>query len=346
MADKVLVSRAALDRVLSALLHDSVAVRELQATLYPRELFKDNPINTLYDELHAEQVPATQLFAEELFARLKDSGVTNYLEDTVEVTVDETQQRFSCTVILQQPDRPTPHELRVAAERKVGQAAALLERIRVKGAVSPNSPLGQRIDAWMNGAVDDQPEERKEPPRGTEQLRMLLAELQAHRVDHGRQVSGTVQRWAGKLGAALDELHLVDLHSVGEAASAWLEQNDPDGLDWCDARNVDALLAALPLGNSVVAVDKYSAVLDPFMAMMRKELHANAHKGDRPAWLKMTPSECLLELYYHAGKLQKAAKDNLYHEQIPEYAADVANICMMLLDIYGHLGKQPGTLDA
>lgn len=34
--------------------------------------------------------------------------------------------------------------------------------------------------------------------------------------------------------------------SAGEAASTWLHQNDPDGLDWCDARNIDAMLDAIP----------------------------------------------------------------------------------------------------
>jgi hypothetical protein len=33
--------------------------------------------------------------------------------------------------------------------------------------------------------------------------------------------------------------------AMAKAASAWLYENDPQGLDWCDARNVDALLDAL-----------------------------------------------------------------------------------------------------
>lgn len=32
---------------------------------------------------------------------------------------------------------------------------------------------------------------------------------------------------------------------MGKAASSWLYENDPQGLDWCDPRNVDALLDAL-----------------------------------------------------------------------------------------------------
>lgn len=81
---------------------------------------------------------------------------------------------------------------------------------------------------------------------------------------------------------------------------------------------------------------KYDEVLKPFLAMMEKELHANAGKGDRPGWLGMSAAECLLEIYYHLGKLQKAVKDG-DGDGICEYAADVANMSMMLTDICGAL---------
>ena len=75
---------------------------------------------------------------------------------------------------------------------------------------------------------------------------------------------------------------------------------------------------------------------------MRRELHANRHKGDRPEWLKMTASTALEEIAHHFNKLDEAvgSRDN---PQIQEYAADIANICMMLLDICGVLAfvEQP-----
>lgn len=87
-----------------------------------------------------------------------------------------------------------------------------------------------------------------------------------------------------------------------------------------------------------VAIDaKYDDVLLPFARLMAKELHANAGKGDRPGWLMMTPAIGMLEIYYHAAKLQKAIKDG-NGEGIREYAADVANMAMMLLDVCGGLG--------
>ncbi|CAI8756312.1 hypothetical protein EMIT048CA2_140154 [Pseudomonas chlororaphis] len=85
-----------------------------------------------------------------------------------------------------------------------------------------------------------------------------------------------------------------------------------------------------------VAVQKYDDTLLPFLALMRKELHANVGKGDRPGWLAMSSDTCLLEIFYHLGKLQKAVK-NSDAAGMTEYAADVANMCMMLLDICGAL---------
>lgn len=98
---------------------------------------------------------------------------------------------------------------------------------------------------------------------------------------------------------------------------------------------------ALPVRQAIRAYceeleDKYSPVLIPFTELMRKELHANAGKGDRPAWIKMSADEAILELYYHIGKLHKAVRHN-DGPGIREYSADVANISMMILDICGGL---------
>lgn len=81
---------------------------------------------------------------------------------------------------------------------------------------------------------------------------------------------------------------------------------------------------------------KYDDVLVPFLTLMRKELHANAGKGDRPGWLAMSPGDALLEVYYHLAKLQKAVKHN-DGPAIQEFSADVANMAMMVLDICGGL---------
>ncbi|MBP5055327.1 hypothetical protein [Pseudomonas chlororaphis] len=97
----------------------------------------------------------------------------------------------------------------------------------------------------------------------------------------------------------------------------------------------DCTQAAQPQGEPVAA-QKYDDTLLPFLALMRKELHANVGKGDRPGWLTMSSDNCLLEIFYHLGKLQKSVK-NRDAAGMTEYAADVANMCMMLLDICGVL---------
>jgi len=89
--------------------------------------------------------------------------------------------------------------------------------------------------------------------------------------------------------------------------------------------------------SSVGGVGKYDVVLKPFINLMERELHANSGKGDRPAWLQMPADTCMLEIYYHVGKLQKALKDG-NGDRICEYAADVANLSMMLTDLCGALG--------
>jgi len=92
-----------------------------------------------------------------------------------------------------------------------------------------------------------------------------------------------------------------------------------------------------PRDDSEVAIDqKYDDVLLPFARLMAKELHANAGKGDRPGWLQMSAATAMLEIYHHAAKLQKAVKDGA-GDAIGEYAADVANLAMMLLDVCGGL---------
>lgn len=81
---------------------------------------------------------------------------------------------------------------------------------------------------------------------------------------------------------------------------------------------------------------KYDDTLLPFMELMRRELHANSHKGDRHGWMQMDIAQAVGEIRHHVSKLDSAT---LRHDesQIVEYAADVANCCMMLLDTCGVL---------
>jgi hypothetical protein len=87
---------------------------------------------------------------------------------------------------------------------------------------------------------------------------------------------------------------------------------------------------------AAVPADKYDEVLLPFLTLMRKELHANSRKGDRPGWLAMDANTALLEVYWHAAKLSAAVKNN-DGPAIMEHSADVANMAMMVLDVCGGL---------
>jgi hypothetical protein len=105
-----------------------------------------------------------------------------------------------------------------------------------------------------------------------------------------------------------------------------------------------ALLASRPQqpqAETPLIAQKYDDTLLPFLALMRRELHANSGKGDRPGWLTMSREQGLLEIYWHAAKLSVAVKKS-DEAAIAEHSADVANMAMMLADVCGALA-QPNT---
>jgi hypothetical protein len=87
--------------------------------------------------------------------------------------------------------------------------------------------------------------------------------------------------------------------------------------------------------------------------LMKHELDANkALKHGRASWLKNSAIDHVLQTYYHTGKLQIAVKEllmlreaeahsrriTLQEEAVVEFAADVANHAMMVLDVLDLLG--------
>ena len=80
----------------------------------------------------------------------------------------------------------------------------------------------------------------------------------------------------------------------------------------------------------------YEKITSLFQKEMIKELAANSRKGDRDGWLSCDPMQLVIEVYYHNGKLQEAVKNNDL-DKIREYATDVANMSMMILDRCGGL---------
>lgn len=146
----------------------------------------------------------------------------------------------------------------------------------------------------------------------------------------------------------IDQLRLGLAEAIDERDKLRLDlMNEKDS----HSMSVNALEESLasqtakPRGNLAA---KYDDVLIPFVERMRHELHANSGKGDREGWLSMSPETCLLELFYHMGKLQKAVKDVNPNAKgadvcyVAEHAADVANLAMMMVDLFGALVVESG----
>lgn len=157
---------------------------------------------------------------------------------------------------------------------------------------------------------------------------------------YGRPVGDPAQEVGGVMVtlAALCLAAGLDMHAAGETELARI---------WTKVEQIRAKQAAKPAMSplpgaypdreqpapvAVVIPEKYDDVLLPFLSLMRAELHANAHKGDRPGWLQMDRKTAILEVFYHMGKLHQAVHRS-DSAAIKEYAADVANMCMMLLDV-------------
>lgn len=109
------------------------------------------------------------------------------------------------------------------------------------------------------------------------------------------------------------------------------------------------------------------AVLATFVLNMRRELAANSGKGDRPGWMSDTPRSLLAEIQHHYVKLHAVvvewerwaqgyearqvpwARIQTAHDLttlIAEFAADVANMSMMLADRCGALPHGLPAFDA
>jgi hypothetical protein len=115
-----------------------------------------------------------------------------------------------------------------------------------------------------------------------------------------------------------------------------------------------AVLQAPCSGEAALWIESHpeeKAVVSRFVGLMITELAANDGKGNRPGWLTMDRKTALAEVHWHAAKLAVAAKeadaDRIDHEdlvvalnnvsRVREYAADVANCALMVLDCLGLL---------
>ncbi|HBO1698979.1 TPA: hypothetical protein L4F66_004277 [Pseudomonas aeruginosa] len=208
-------------------------------------------------------------------------------------------------------------------------ALAEVERLRQFERICEGLPQDAIDGGWTVQGI------RGYAKRLEDQLKVALArvaELERKLRDEENAHTTTIEQrdnaehWADQLAKAIAERFGVDIGEHSNLNCPWNE-----ALVWMQQPPAQAQ-------HSVPG--KYDDVLLPFSKLMEHELHANAGKGDRPGWLQMDRKTALLEIYYHLGKLQKATRDN-DPAGIVEYAADVANMSMMLVDVCGLLAAAP-----
>lgn len=215
-------------------------------------------------------------------------------------------------------------------EQQRDAALAEVERLRQFERICEGLPQDAIDGGWTVQGI------RGYAKRLEDQLKVALArvaELERKLRDEENAHTTTIEQrdnaehWADQLAKAIAERFGVDIGEHSNLNCPWNE-----ALVWMQQPPAQAQ-------HSVPG--KYDDVLLPFLKSMEHELHANAGKGDRPGWLQMDRKTALLEIYYHLGKLQKATRDN-DQAGIVEYAADVANMSMMLVDVCGLLAAAPG----
>ncbi|HBO2025608.1 hypothetical protein ABMZ20_01090 [Pseudomonas aeruginosa] len=268
----------------------------------------------------------------------------------------EAERSALWAVHAQGPDELYAAFSREDAEKHAAELNALPmpEGIAV-GAVVVPSPW-PAVQHWQYLAEQEQ-DHKNEIAGRLRQLERICEGLPQDAIDGGWTVQGIrgyAKRLEDQLKAAL--ARVAEL----ESKLAELEKQEPIGwwaqycetpmrrmVHWgakgpeCTSEEFHPFYAAPFVKAQHRVPGKYDEVLLPFLKSMEHEMHANAGKGDRPGWLQMDRRTALLEIYYHLAKLQKATKDN-DPAGIVEYAADVANMSMMLVDVCGLLAAAPG----
>jgi len=132
----------------------------------------------------------------------------------------------------------------------------------------------------------------------------LCNELEAERARSAKLQSGLID--------SLND-HKDDL---GQAASDWLTKNDPNGLDWCDSRNVDELVGAMIKGitSNTPASPIYAASIKEAKAealeqvghMFRYQQYSDFTERDKG--FKEAGIQASQALYDEAKQLRFAAK--------------------------------------
>ncbi|HFT6716008.1 TPA: hypothetical protein ACGRN1_001883 [Pseudomonas aeruginosa] len=259
-----------------------------------------------------------------------DKGCEGFYGPEKLMTVAQ-HERIAASRLERAMDLMGEHVARISDKLTAERDAALaeVERLRQFERICEGLPQDAIDGGWTVQGI------RGYAKRLEDQLKVALArvaELERKLRDEENAHTTTIEQrdnaehWADQLAKAIAERFGVDIGEHSNLNCPWNE-----ALVWMQQPPAQAQ-------HSVPG--KYDDVLLPFSKLMEHELHANAGKGDRPGWLQMDRKTALLEIYYHLGKLQKATRDN-DPAGIVEYAADVANMSMMLVDVCGLLAAAP-----
>ncbi|MCV6390659.1 hypothetical protein [Pseudomonas aeruginosa] len=282
-------------------------------------------------EKEAERIERLQAFREQCFEPLGTEFSKVLSENLVELSSDAKPEQAEA----ERPEGPTEDELEAA-----GLGYPLHKEEAVKLWYSGfRSEVITVLEAWEAIGHDI----GMNPDKGEllDSLRYMLEKCEAHDAALARVAELERQQpvaWMHDQPNRVDVIHrdVKDLLQRVPGSSRGIHRP----LDVSEHYTIP--LYAAPVAQAQHSVPgKYDDVLLPFLKSMEHELHANAGKGDRPGWLQMDRRTALLEIYYHLAKLQKATKDN-DAAGIVEYAADVANMSMMLVDVCGLLAAAPG----
>lgn len=83
-------------------------------------------------------------------------------------------------------------------------------------------------------------------------------------------------------------------------------------------------------------VDELRKLCHVYADLMANELAQNLYKG---SWEADSVEKAIIEIRSHVDKLEAASFYGT-KEQVMEYAADVGNQTMILLDVLGHIGPE------
>jgi hypothetical protein len=96
---------------------------------------------------------ASQKLSEGLVAQLIESGAENYQENHFEIEVEHNGVNCLAIVTLQHPGKPSPHELRLKAEKELSRWQPIIDEIDRRA--NKTGAFDNREDFTVTVNIDD-----------------------------------------------------------------------------------------------------------------------------------------------------------------------------------------------